>query len=50
VLRGEPAEGEEIDGPCIIELPEATLVLPPDWTAAADEFGTVVATSGGGES
>ena len=50
VLRGEPAEGEEIEGPCILELPEATLVLPPGWTAVADEFGTVLATSEGAES
>jgi N-methylhydantoinase A len=50
VLRGEPAAGEEVEGPCILELPEATLVLPPGWNAAVDEFGTVVATREGGTS
>jgi N-methylhydantoinase A len=47
VLRGEPPEGEEVKGPCILELPEATLVLPPGWRAAVDEFGTIGATAGG---
>jgi N-methylhydantoinase A len=43
VLRGEPAAGVEASGPCIFELPEATLVLPPGWSAAVDEAGTIVA-------
>ena len=29
VLRGEPAAGFEAAGPCVFELPEATLVLAP---------------------
>jgi N-methylhydantoinase A len=44
VLRGEPEAGTEADGPCILELPEATLVLPPGWEAKVDAHGTVVAT------
>jgi len=44
VLRGEPEEGTSAEGPCIFELPEATLVLPPGWRATVDGFGTVVAT------
>jgi N-methylhydantoinase A len=44
VLRGEPESGTEAGGPCILELPEATLVLPPGWEAEVDEHGTVVAT------
>jgi N-methylhydantoinase A len=43
VLRGEPATGEQRSGPCIFELPEATLVLPPGWQVEVDEAGTIVA-------
>jgi N-methylhydantoinase A len=41
VLRGEPAAGERAEGPAVLELPEATLVLPPGWTAAVDAAGTI---------
>ena len=43
VLRGEPSAGTEGTGPCVFELPEATLVLPSGWRAAVDERGTIVA-------
>ncbi|MBS1891813.1 MAG: hydantoinase/oxoprolinase family protein [Actinobacteria bacterium] len=43
VLRGEPVEGQTAAGPIVFELPEATLVLPPGWTAEVDEFGTIKA-------
>jgi hypothetical protein len=43
VLHGEPEAGFESDGPCVFELPEATLVLPPGWRAAVDNSGTVKA-------
>jgi N-methylhydantoinase A len=43
VLRGEPEPGFEADGPCVFELPEATLVLPPGWSACVDTAGTVKA-------
>jgi N-methylhydantoinase A len=43
VLRGEPEAGFEAEGPCVFELPEATLVLPPGWSASVDESGTVKA-------
>ena len=43
VLRGEPAPGTEASGPCIFELPEATLVLPPQWRATVDGAGTIEA-------
>jgi N-methylhydantoinase A len=43
VLRGEPPAGAEAEGPCVFELPEATLVLPPDWRARVDESGTIAA-------
>jgi N-methylhydantoinase A len=43
VLRGEPAAGTEAESPVVFELPEATLVLPPGWTATVDDHGTIVA-------
>ncbi|HYU59412.1 MAG TPA: hydantoinase/oxoprolinase family protein [Solirubrobacterales bacterium] len=44
VLRGEPEEGLRASGPCVFELPEATLVLPSGWDAEVDPAGTIVAT------
>nr|MBA2240905.1 hydantoinase/oxoprolinase family protein [Solirubrobacterales bacterium] len=46
VLRGEPAEGVEVEGPCVFELPEATLALPVGWRAVVDAHGTIVAERG----
>jgi N-methylhydantoinase A len=43
VLRGEPAAGTAATGPCVFELPEATLVLPPGWRAEVDDAGTICA-------
>jgi N-methylhydantoinase A len=43
VLRGEPAAGTRVEGPAIFELPEATFVVPPGWSAAVDRTGTIVA-------
>ncbi|HEX2392011.1 MAG TPA: hydantoinase/oxoprolinase family protein [Solirubrobacterales bacterium] len=43
VLRGEPAAGTEAEGPVVFELPEATLVLPPGWSASVDNQGTIIA-------
>jgi N-methylhydantoinase A len=43
VLRGEPEAGTEAEGPCVFELPEATLVLPPGWRGQVDERGTICA-------
>jgi N-methylhydantoinase A len=43
VLRGEPAAGFEAEGPVVFELPEATLVLPPDWSASVDNHGSIIA-------
>ncbi len=45
VLRGEPEAGFRAKGPCVFELPEATLVLPPGWKASVDDSGTVTAMS-----
>ncbi len=46
VLRGEPSAGERAEGPCVFELPEATLVLGPGWSAEVDDMGTIAARSG----
>jgi N-methylhydantoinase A len=43
VIAGEPAAGAELEGPCVIELPEATLVLPARWQGRVDEHGSIVA-------
>jgi N-methylhydantoinase A len=43
VLRGEPPSGATAEGPCVLELPEATLVLPPGWRASVDDHGTIAA-------
>ena len=43
VLRGEPEAGTAAAGPCVFELPEATLVVPPGWRAEVDGRGTIVA-------
>jgi N-methylhydantoinase A len=43
VLRGEPEAGFAAEAPCVFELPEATLVLPPGWRASVDEAGTITA-------
>ncbi|HEX2015944.1 MAG TPA: hydantoinase/oxoprolinase family protein [Solirubrobacteraceae bacterium] len=40
VLRGPPPAGEVLSGPGIIELPEATLLVAPGWSASADRSGT----------
>lgn len=40
VWRGPPAAA--LEGPAIVELPEATLVVPPGWTGGADHDGTIL--------
>jgi N-methylhydantoinase A len=47
VLRGEPAAGTEVEGPVVFELPEATFVVPPGFSARVDEAGTILAEAGG---
>jgi N-methylhydantoinase A len=44
-LRGEPPAALRAEGPAIFELPEATLVLPPGWSAEVDEAGTIRASN-----
>jgi N-methylhydantoinase A len=39
VVRGAP--GEPLEGPAIVELAEATLVVPPGWRCATGDDGTI---------
>ena len=48
VIRGDPPAGMGASGPCVFELPEATLVLPAGWDAEVDAAGTIVAERSGG--
>ncbi len=41
--RNSLAEGQQIDGPVIIEERETTIVILPGWTAHVDAFGCIVA-------
>jgi N-methylhydantoinase A len=50
VLRGAPEPGTTAEGPVVFELPEATLVLPPTWSARVDEFGSIIAARTGSSS
>jgi N-methylhydantoinase A len=50
ILRGTPEPGYTTQGPTLFELPEATLVLPPNWSASVDEFGSINASRSSGES
>jgi N-methylhydantoinase A len=45
VLRGTPDPGTRIAGPAVIELPESTVLIPPRWTGAVDETGTIKLTA-----
>jgi N-methylhydantoinase A len=41
-LAGEP--GDPVDGPAVVELPEATCYVAPGWHGENDETGTLVLT------
>ncbi|MGH2868210.1 MAG: hydantoinase/oxoprolinase family protein [Solirubrobacteraceae bacterium] len=40
VLRGDLSPGTEIAGPAVVQLPEATLLVPPGWSGTVDGQGT----------
>jgi len=42
VLSGPPPAGEQLRGPAVLELAEATVVVPPGWTATSDRQGAVL--------
>jgi N-methylhydantoinase A len=41
VLTGEPEPGETLHGPAVVELPEATLAVPPGWQGRVEPSGTL---------
>jgi N-methylhydantoinase A/oxoprolinase/acetone carboxylase beta subunit len=41
IVRGEPGEGVSLAGPAVVELPEATIAVPPGWTGTWDDDGTL---------
>ena len=41
LLRGALASGTKISGPAVVELPEATLLVPPEWSGHVDPTGTI---------
>jgi N-methylhydantoinase A len=38
----EGEEGEDVEGPAVVRLPEATLVVPEGWRGTTDRTGTIV--------
>jgi N-methylhydantoinase A len=42
VVRGALAAGDELEGPAVCELPDATAVVPPGWRAEVQDDGTLV--------
>ena len=38
----EGDEGEDVEGPTVVRLPEATLVVPEGWRGTTDRTGTIV--------
>jgi N-methylhydantoinase A len=40
-VRGLVPAGTEIEGPCVVELPESTLLVPPGWSGEVDDTGTI---------
>ena len=48
IVRGELASGEQLTGPAICELPEATLAVAPGWSGTVDEAGTIMLERGQG--
>jgi N-methylhydantoinase A len=42
VVRGTLAPGDDLMGPAVCELPDATIVVPPHWHAEVSADGTIV--------
>jgi N-methylhydantoinase A/oxoprolinase/acetone carboxylase beta subunit len=41
VLQGAPPPGTELEGPAVVELAEATLLVPGGWQGQVDEGGSI---------
>jgi N-methylhydantoinase A len=41
VVRGEPPAGARLAGPCMVELADSTLLVPPGAEASVDQAGTI---------
>jgi N-methylhydantoinase A len=41
VIVGSPPPGATITGPAVVELPESTLLVPPQWAGDVDQTGTI---------
>ena len=41
ILTGEPEPGTTVEGPALVELPEATLAVPPGWAGEVLDSGTI---------
>jgi N-methylhydantoinase A len=41
VITGDLGAGEQVEGPAICELAEATVVVPPGWSGSTDDAGTL---------
>lgn len=41
VLRGTPQVDDRLHGPCIVALPESTVLVPPGWSGEVDRTGSI---------
>jgi N-methylhydantoinase A len=41
VVRGDPPPGFTLEGPALCALAQATVSIPPGWSARVDEYGTI---------
>ena len=48
VISGAPAPGSAVPGPAVVELAEATVVVPPGWSARTDPHEAVILERGDG--
>jgi N-methylhydantoinase A len=46
VVRGALAPGDDLVGPAVCELPDATIVVPPHWRVQVSEDGTIALEHG----
>jgi N-methylhydantoinase A/oxoprolinase/acetone carboxylase beta subunit len=46
-LRENLAAGSKLDGPCIVEEPICTVLIPPDFSGVIDEYKNIEITAKG---